>query len=237
MARLTRQELKKDEFGAQLGAGLGYFMHHKRPLLKWLGIGAGVVVLVFVVLLFLRHRNEAAAEAFGKALDTYHSQVTPEPPKDSTAKTFKTDKERLEASISEFNNVAEQHGGTAPAKWAKYYVALANLELEKYSDAEKDLQWLANEGNADLSSSAKLALAGAYERQNKRAEAEKLLKEIIAKPSNTVPKATAQLTLADLYRASNPAQARALYQELAKDFPDTTIAELANMRIGELPAK
>jgi TolA-binding protein len=237
LARLTRQELKKDEFGAQLGAGLDYFMHHKRPLLKWIGIVAGVVVVVFAVLLFVRHRNAAAADAFGTALDTYHAQVTAEPPKDSTAKTFKTDKERLEASISEFNKVAEEHGGTGSAKWAKYYVALANIELEKYADAEKELQSLANEGNADLSSSAKLALAGAYEKQNKRTEAEKLLKEIIEKPSNTVPKATAQLTLADMYRSSNPAQARALYQELAKDFPDTTIAELADMRIGELPAK
>jgi len=237
LARLTRQELKKDEFGAQLGVGLDYFMHHKRPLLKWIAMAAGAVVLVFAVMLFLRHRNQAASEAFGNALETYHAQIAPEPPKDSTAKTFKTDKERLEASIAEFNNVASEHRGTAPAKWARYYVALANISLEKYPDAEKELQTLISEGNADLSSSAKLALAGAYERQNKRAEAEKLLKELIEKPTNTVPKAMAQLTLADLYRNSNAAQARTIYQELAKDYPDTTIAELAAMRIEELPAK
>jgi TolA-binding protein len=188
-------------------------------------------------MLFLRHRNQTASEAFGKALDTYHAQVTAEPPKDSTAKTFKTDKERLEASISDFNTVANEHGGTTPGKWAKYYVALANIDLEKYTDAEKELQNLSNEGNADLSSLAKLALAGAYEKQNKRSEAEKLLKELMDKPSNTVPKPMAQLALADLYRNSNPAEARNIYQELSKDFPDTTIAELANMRISELPAK
>jgi len=34
-----------------------------------------------------------------------------------------------------------------------------------------------------------------------------------------------------------PAQAKAIYQELAKSFPETSLAEFANLRIEELPAK
>lgn len=235
MARLTRQELKKDELGQQLGVGLDYFMHHKRPLLKWIGVGAAAVVVVIAVMLFLRHRNESASRAFGSALDTYHAAIIAEPPKDSTAKTFKTDKDRLEASLTEFTAVASEHGGTAPGRWAKYYIGLAHAGLEKYSEAESTLRELANGGDVDLSASAKLALAGVYEKQNKRADAEKLLKELIEKPANTVPKATAQMALADIYRLSNPAQAKTIYQELAKEHPETTLAELANARIEELP--
>jgi tetratricopeptide (TPR) repeat protein len=237
LARLTRHELKKDELGAQLGVGLDYFMHHKRPLLKWIGIGAAALVIVLGIMLFLKHRNETAAQAFGKALDTYHAAVSEAPAQNPNTKVFKTDKERLEASITEFTAVTNEHSGTAPAWWAKYYIALCNAGLDKYADAEKQLQELISSGDTDQGSAAKMALAGVYELQGRNSDAEKLFKELIDKPTRTVAKATAQMALADLYRTTNPAQARTIYQELAKDFPETSIAELANLRIGELPAK
>ena len=237
MARLTKQQLQQDELGEQLGGGLDYVMHHKSSLMKWIGLGGAAVVVVIGVMLFMRHRNESASRALGAAIDTYHAQIAPEPSKNPAVKTFKTDKERLEASVADFTKVAAEHGGTAPGRWAKYYLGLANADLEKYPDAEKIFQELTGEGDADLSASAKLALAGVYQKQNKPAEAEKLLKELAEKPSRTVPKATAQMALADIYRNSNPAEARKIYQELAKDYPDTSLAEFANLRIGELPAK
>lgn len=237
MARLTKQELKNDELGEQLGVGLDYFMHHKRPLLKWLGVAAAVVVVVIAVMLFNQHRNQAAATAFGKAMDVYHSPVVPEPPKDSPVRTFKTDKDRQEAALKEFTTVASEHGGTSLGRWAKHYIALINADLGKLPEAEKGFQELVGEGDEDLSSSSKLALAGVYMKQNKSGEAEKLLKELVEKPTRTVPKAASQMALADLYRSKNPAQAKAIYQELAKEFPETSIAEFANLKIEELPAK
>lgn len=236
MARLTRQQLKKDEIGDQLGVGLDYVVHHQRPLLKWIAVAGVVVVVAMAAMLFLRSRNRAASAAFLSAQDTYHARVQPQPDPGSRAKTFKTDNERLEASLKEFTAVVSEHGGTRLGRWAKYYVGLANAGLEKYAEAEKALQEAIAEGDAELRSSAKLALAGVHEKRNQRSEAEKLLKELIENPTSTVPKATAQMALADIYSVSSPAQARPLYQELAKDYPETVIAEMATARIEELPA-
>ena len=237
MARLTKQELKKDELVAQLGVGLNYFMHHRRPLLKWIGIGGGVVVLALAVMLFLRSRNQNASEAFGKALDTYHATVTPTKAPENTGKWFATEPERYEAAIKDFTTVSNEHSGTTAARWAKYYVALSQVGLAKYAEAEKQLQELSGEGDADFRSVTKMALAGTLQKQSKAADAEKILKELEQNPTRTVPKVPAQLALADIYRTSNPGQARTIYQEIEKEFPESSLAEMASARILELPAQ
>ena len=67
-------------------------------------------------------------------------------------------------------------------------------------DAEKAFRKTADSGDANLAALGKLALAGLY-RQNKRdTEAIDLYKQLIAKPTATVPAATAQLELAGYVR-------------------------------------
>jgi hypothetical protein len=51
-----------------------------------------------------------------------------------------------------------------------------------------------------------------------------------------VPEATAELALADAYRATQPAKARAIYEQLEKKFgSDPTLAQLLKEQIASLP--
>lgn len=237
MARLTRQELRKDELSAQLGTGLDFLMQHRRPMLKWIGYGAAAVVVALGVTLFLRSRDQNAAAAFGTALETYHAPVNATPAPDSKIKSYKNDTEKFEAALKEFNDVAGAHGGTSAGRWAKYYAALSQQSLAKYGEAEKQLQEISGEGNADFRAVAKLALAGVLLKQDKDAEGEKILKELEQNPTDAVPKITAQLALADLYRLTNPTQARTLYQEISKEYPETSLAEMAAQRLQDMPTQ
>ena len=53
-------------------------------------------------------------------------------------------------------------------------------------------------------------------------------------PTTTVPKATAQLELAELYQKTRPEEAVDLYQQIAADYPGTLVGEVATQRLEEL---
>ena len=81
--------------------------------------------------------------ALGKAIETSQAQVTDSPaPAGSTAKTFKTEKERAEAAVAEFQAVADKFGGSVGEK-ARYFAAVNRLSLDR-NTAIQDLEGLAN---------------------------------------------------------------------------------------------
>src|SRR4051794_18494962 len=79
-------------------------------------IGALLVLglIAFFVLRSLNKSNSAAQAALGKAIETSQAQVTdaPQPPT-ATQKTYKTEKERSEAAIAQFQDVVDKFGGAA----------------------------------------------------------------------------------------------------------------------------
>ena len=111
------------------------------------GIGAIVVIaiLAFLFLKWSRNSNAAAQAALGKAIETSQAQISETgTPAGSTQKTYKTEKERAEAAIAEFQAVADKFGGAVGEK-AKYFIAVNRLfvdrpaaiqELEGLSDVQ-----------------------------------------------------------------------------------------------------
>lgn len=94
---------------------------------------AAIAVLAILIGIFMswnRRSNATAQTALGKAIETSQAQVTDQPaPAGSTAKTFKTEKERAEASIAEFQAVADKFGGETGEK-AKYFIAVNRLSVD-----------------------------------------------------------------------------------------------------------
>jgi hypothetical protein len=67
-------------------------------------------------------------------------------------------------------------------------------------------------------------------------DAAKIYQDLAARPTSTVPEATAKLAMADAYRASQPAKARLIYQELEKKFgSDVAIAQVLKDQMASLP--
>ena len=66
----------------------------------------------------------------------------------------------------------------------------------------------------DCAPLAKIALAQLYAGQNRMAEAQKLLREVVDKPTDLVSKAQAELLLAQFLQSTNPKEAQKIVQSL-----------------------
>jgi predicted negative regulator of RcsB-dependent stress response len=229
LARLTRQELKKDEFGDQLAAVQEWFLQNQKSVAKI----ATVVVVAVAVLAggywLTRNRQNHAAAAFIGALETFHAPVSDTPPPQGfTGPHFKTDAEKFQEALKQFSDVASRYSWMAQGKFARYYMGLCDRELGKTQDAERELKDVASSGDKELASLAKMALAGMYEQSGHNDDAEKLYRELAASPTSTVPKPTAELALADLLHRTKPDQAKQLYQQIQKDYAGQIAADEAS---------
>lgn len=123
---------------------------------------AAVAVLAVLIGIFFawnRRSNAQGQTALGKAIETSSAQVTDSPlPAGSTGKTFKTEKERTETAITEFQAVADKFGGEVGDK-AKYFIAVNKLKIDKPA-AMQELEALAQK-SGEIGTLSKFALAQA----------------------------------------------------------------------------
>jgi predicted negative regulator of RcsB-dependent stress response len=227
--RYTRQALKQDRFKEAAVDAVDWTVEHRSKL-----VAGGIILAILVAAIagfwwYTSHRDAEAAELLGHALMVYQAPIRPAGmPPDPQQLSFTSIRERAEAAGVEFNKVAAEFGSTRSGKYAKYFAGLAAMDAGNDKVAEDHLKYVAGISDKDISSLAKLALAALYRDTNRQADAINLYKELISHPTQTVPKVTAELQLADLYAAANqPDQAKAIYQQIVKDDPQSAGAEIA----------
>lgn len=179
---------------------------------------AAIAVLVTLIGIFYvwNRRSEAAGKtALGKAIETSQAEVTSSPaPAGSTKKTFKTEKERAEASIQAFQDVAGKFGSPVQEK-AKYFIAVNKLSIDRPA-AIAELQELKGV-SGEVGTMSKFALAQALADEGKFDEAVTFYQELAAVSDPIVAKDTINFGLAEAYRKLGKIQeASELYFNIAK---------------------
>src|SRR5258706_9537471 len=179
---------------------------------------AALVVVIILVLLFMRWSrgsNAAAQTALGKAIETSQAPISETgAPAGSTQKTCKTEKERSEAAIAEFQAVVDKFGGSVGEK-AKYFIAVNNLDVDRAA-AIAELEGLAT-STSDTGKLAKFALAQTRVNDNRLDEAAALYQELAAMDDPVVAKDTVNFELAKVYEKQGKKQEAAdLYFNIAK---------------------
>jgi hypothetical protein len=170
------------------------------------GLAALVVlgIVVWIIYAWSGRSNAAAQTALGKAIEISQSRVTDTPvPAGSTEKTFKTEKERAEAAVAEFQSVAEKFGGDVGQK-AKYFAAVNRMGLDRAA-AIAELEELAKTGN-EVGTLSKFALAQAKVGDGKTDEAVAIYQELSAMSDPIVSKETINFELAKLYEKQGKKQ-------------------------------
>ena len=170
------------------------------------GLAALVVlgIIVWIIYAWSGSSNAEAQAALGKAIEISQRRVTDTPvPAGSTEKVFKTEKERAEAAVAEFQSVAEKYGGNAGQK-AKYFAAVNRLSLDRAA-AITQLEELANSGD-DVGKMAKFALAQTRADDGKTDEAVVLYQDLAAMADPIVSKDTINFELAKLYEKQGKKQ-------------------------------
>lgn len=224
--RYTRQELKQDKLQETAKGAVNWTAAHRSTLQIVLIVVVIAAVVIGAASWYREHRNATASRELGNALVIYNAPVG-EASQGNQTVTFATPSARSMAAKKEFYRISSEYSWTRSGQLAHYFAALCESDLASYKVAEEQLKDVSKSRDPEVSSLAKLALASVYRSENKEGEAISVYKELIAQPTLSVPKATAQLALAGLYEAKQPAEARKLYQEIAKDDPKGPAAQIA----------
>ncbi len=229
--RYSRQDLKHDKFADTAANALHWTVEHRQKMVNAAIAAALVLVLVVGGLWYMNNRNQQASVELGKALATFNAPLRGEgAPPDPNIRSFVDEKERAAASKTEFAVIADKYGSTQSGQMAKYFVALSDEDLGDMQGAEAGLKSLTDVRNGDVAGLAKFALASLYRDTNRDNDAVGVYKSLIDHPAATVPKTTAQLELASMYEAKQPAEAKKIYEQIVKDEKGTAAAELAQQR-------
>jgi predicted negative regulator of RcsB-dependent stress response len=236
----TRRQLKTDRFSKVTIQAAEQTVHwtveHRNKLIVAAVVTVVVVAAVLGSWYYLEQQDEKASVDFSKAVQAMDLPIRPAgmPPQPEYP-SFASGNERATEAHKEFQAVVDKYPHTRSADFAHYFLGVTSADLGDNAAAERELKTVAAYHNANLSSLAKLALASVYLNSNRTKDALDLYKELIAKPTPTVPKSAAEVQLAEAYQSAGMAvDAKREYELIQKEAPQSEAAQLASAKLQEM---
>ncbi|MDQ3634592.1 MAG: tetratricopeptide repeat protein [Acidobacteriota bacterium] len=229
---LTQEEKDKiqfkDEFQKSVGEKIedfgDRFQGKGKNILYGLAALGVLAIVIGIFFMWNQRSNDKAQAALGDAIETSQAIVTDSPvPATFTGKAFKTEKERADAAIKQFQVVADNYSGDYAEK-AKYFIAVTRLKIDRAAGI-KELEALTS-ANDEVGAMSKFALAQARTDDGKLDEAAKLYQELLKIDDSVVAKDTINFELAQIYQKQNKTKEAAdLYFAIAKQASEAKDAE------------
>ncbi len=233
MDRISRKELKKDKFAQEVSHTVEFLEAHRKQLIRYGSLAAALLILAAGLIYYNQRQHVARQEALRAAYAIMAAPVGPSPAPGIL--TFASAEEKSKAVAKALTDLTTKYTGSDEAEVAEYLLGSLALDAGRIEEAARRMNQVANAGNRDYASLAKLALAGIDASQGKTSEAEKLLRELMDRPTLLVPKEQAAIALAKLIAPTKPDEARKLLEPL-RSAPGS-IGRVATTAYGELPAK
>ena len=236
----TRHQLKQDRFSrvtieaAEKTAN--WTVEHRTTLIVATIVVAVVLAAGIGGWFYLSGQNEKASLELSQAVRTMDTPLRPAgTPEQPDFPTFSSSKDRSEAARKQFQAIVDKYPHTRTADMAHYFLGVTAANLSDNASAERDFKQVGSSGTRELAAVAKFALASLYGQTNRTKEAIALYQELIAKPTASVSKVTAQMQLAELYQATNqPLDAKRIYQQVKVENPGNEAGQLATQKLAEL---
>jgi predicted negative regulator of RcsB-dependent stress response len=230
----VRHQLKRDRFAETTTETMHWAVEHRSRVLLYGGLALAVIVLGISFFAVRRSQEQQASVALANGFETWAAPIVPPgTPAQPGLTTFTASKDRATAANKDFAKVADKYS-TPSGKLARYMEGVTYSEMGDYANAEKELKRVASDGGVDLANLAKFALASVYRQSNRENDAINEYQDIANHPTRSVGKSMADMELASMYSAKQPDKAKILLQQVAKDNPNTTVAELANQKLAEI---
>jgi TolA-binding protein len=235
--KLSRKELKQmvrqDRFREEVSHTVEYVAKHKKHFVIY-GVLAVVLMIGAGITYWYMQRQQAVRQAeLYQALRVQDATIGPA--QNEYALAFPTAAEKQKAVADAFQGILNKYPNSDEGLIAKYYLGVNAADQGKTPDAEKYFRQVADSGKEDYASLAKLALADLLVSQNRKDEAEKLLRSLVAKPTVFVSKEHATIELAKLIGTSKPEEARKLLEPLRTE--RSAVSRAALTALSKLPAK
>ncbi|HEY4595553.1 MAG TPA: tetratricopeptide repeat protein [Thermoanaerobaculia bacterium] len=240
--RLTRKDMKRDEFTAVVGRGVEYAETHVRTLVYAVG---GLLLLIALAVGFYYYRNgqkEKANQALADAMKVYHAPVTATgaKPNDPDEPSFPTDAARRTRAKELLTRVHQGYGSTDAGDVAGLYLAQIAADEGRLDEARKLWSDYADGHKGTmLGAEARLNLLSLDRKQGKGEAVVKELRSMLEKGDSPLPQdlilRELGATLEDLHR---PQEAIQSYQRIIDEFPQSTFRAEAQQKITALdPAR
>jgi len=233
-----REQLKHDRAQEVATEAVHWTQAHRKTIIAAL---AGALVLAAVILgvyAYSQKQNEKASVELGEAMRTLNTPVRQAgEAADPNQPSFTNVQERDKAALGKFEAVASSFPHTDSGHYALYLAAVVQLDNGDTAGAEKGFERARKEGNREVSSLAKAALADIYFTSNREKDGVQLLHDLIDNPSTSVPKSEAQIRLAQHFDdVKKKEDAVRIYEQLKKDNANNPIGQAAEQRIKEITA-
>lgn len=229
----------QDEFQAR-GFELVEWVHDNRPIVLGFigavilgGIGFGVYQAN------QKSNNTAASAAYAAAQKIWEAPVGSDAAAEDDAPSFKDAAEKNKAAREAFQKVLDGHKGTGAATLAALSIGNAALKLGDFDGAATAYSRFLSEAkiNDSMRFAGYAGLAAALDGKGDVKGAIKALEERVALPTKA-DKDGALLTLGSLYAKDGDAdKARASFEQLLKDFPESSLKARAEEQLGALGVK
>ena len=234
MKKELKRQIKQDELRTGFDHAAGWVSVH-RDEVRVTAIVLAVLALAAVGFGSYRsHRQASAEKAFDEALTIFHAPVAGEPDATQGGGTvYATAAEKHQKAAAAFADIAKRYGSSPTGRRARYYAALANLELGKTAEAEAELKELASGGeDALVRGLARLALADVHRSNGRWDLAVDGYRKIVDDAGSAVPRDHALMRLASTLEESERApDALATYRRLIEEFPSSVYLTDAKRRL------
>jgi len=232
-ARLTRQQMKRDEVMESLGSVIGYV--RERP--KLVVIAAGVLVVAGLSVLGLyryrAHQTAAANEALAQALDIIHAQVGPDA---KGTPSFANETERDQKAGTALSGVIEKYGSTGAAQSARLLLAAQVASEGDMNRAIELWKQVQAAGTGSIAAEAELNLVNELRNAGKADEVVTMLRQQMENGTGPLPPDAVIGELAEtLQSQGKDAEAEQLQRKLTESYPDSPYAPSNQQANGTAP--
>jgi len=169
-----------------------------RQILYAIGGLIAVGLVAWVIMAWIGSRSDEARFALGRAIKITETPVIATPVAGSTAASFRTEKERAQKALEEFQKVAANYGGSV-GEQARYFAATNQLIIDR-AKGVSELEALTQSSDRDISALAKFAIAQVKEGDNKYDEAAALYSGILKEEGTIITPDSVNLRLAMAYQ-------------------------------------
>ncbi len=221
--RITRKQLKQDEFVSTVDTVVHWFIDNWRPVAAGLGAVTVVVLLWWVVASWSGSRADQASYLLYQAVTEYENQLG--------------ESSQATAAVEEkLREVMERYGRSDQADVARVYLARLLLERGEYGAARNLLVEVVDRHPTDaVGRIAAIDLMELRVTRGETAEVARELEAMVATPGPGLPQDTALFKLAELLVSQNDFdRAREYLQKLLTEFPESPYVAPARQRLGEL---
>ena len=236
--RLTRKDIKRDEFASAVGRGVDFAESHTRELMLTIGAVLAAVLIGIVTYFYIGHRSDVANQALAAAVKVYGAPIDPTgaKPNDAAEPSFASDAARQARARRLLEGVRGDYRWTDAADVASLY--LADLDATSGKVAAARQLWsdfVKKHGDHVLAVQARIDLLELDRGQGKGQQVAQQLREMLDQSDAPLPQDVTLYQLAvTLEQLNRDQEAVQTYQRLVDEFPQSPYSQTAQEKVAAL---